>query len=344
VTPTQSALPLRRVRPSSPQQLGLPRLSIVIVNYRQWGRTARLVRALLASACVRRGEAEIVIVDNDSPAHPALKRLRRLPQVSVRRWGRNRGFAQAVNEGCRLSQGDWFLLLNPDITPSEGFLDGVLALADQLAAAEPHAGIVGFHLRNSDGSQQLSSGPFPTLASTLGRLALPRRKRKYQVVHAHQRCHVPWVTGCCLLLRRGCLEDLGGLDEDYFLYYEDVDLCLRARSRGWSVWYEPELTVIHHDPLHRRTVPGVLRLVTRHSLLTYAAKHWPGWQFRVLAAIVAGEARVRRWRAWWSGDAPQAHAFAALAALARDLTRGDEEAARRRIDQAIRHIDVRVGV
>src|SRR5207249_7515050 len=56
-----------------------------------------------------------------------------------------------------------------------------------------------------------------------------------------ERCRVPWVTGCCLLVRRECLEELGGLDEDYFLYYEDVDLCLRARKRGWTVWYEPNL-------------------------------------------------------------------------------------------------------
>jgi GT2 family glycosyltransferase len=123
-----------------------------------------------------------------------------------------------------------------------------------------------------------------------------------------------------------------------------VDLCLRARARGWSVSYEPNLTVIHHDPLHQRAVPGVLRLVTRHSLLTYAAKHWPAWQFRVLTAIVRAESRLRRLWAWWSGDAPQAQAFQSLAELTRDLSRGDQAAAHQRIDQAIRHIDVRVGV
>ncbi len=336
-----SALPLSQAQPSRRAAPGRPRLSIVIVNYRQWDRTTELVRQLQASACLRRGEAEVIIVDNHSPSHPALKRLRRLAGVSVRRWGRNRGFARAVNEGCRLSQGDWFLLLNPDTTLSEGFLDGVLALADAL---EPRAGIVGFHLRNSDGSQQLSAGPFPTLLSTLARLALPRSRRKYQALRVQERCRVPWVTGCCLLVRRGCLEELGGLDEDYFLYYEDVDLCRRARGRGWSVWYEPNLAVVHHHPLHQRTVPAVLRLVTRHSLLTYAAKHWPAWQFRLLASIVRTEARVRRLCAWWAGDSQQARAFGALAALGRDLARGDHSAARGRIDQAIRHIDVRVGV
>jgi N-acetylglucosaminyl-diphospho-decaprenol L-rhamnosyltransferase len=146
-------------RKTARQEEGAPRLSVVIVNYRQWERTADLVRQLLTSACVRRGQAEIVIIDNHSPAHPVMKRLRRLAHVSLRRWGRNRGFARAVNEACRLSEGDWFLLLNPDTKPSEGFLDGVCALAEELAEAEPRAGIVGFHLRNRDGSPQLSVGP-----------------------------------------------------------------------------------------------------------------------------------------------------------------------------------------
>jgi N-acetylglucosaminyl-diphospho-decaprenol L-rhamnosyltransferase len=339
-----SALSLASPKRARPGRHGVPRLSVIIVNYRQWEKTAALVRQLQSSTALRGGDAEIVVVDNHSPADPALRRLRRLPGVSVRRWGRNRGFARAVNEGCRLSQGDWFLLLNPDTTLSEGFLDSVFALADQLPALDPRAGIVGFHLRNSDGSQQLSSGPFPTLASTLSRLVLPRHRRKYCTPRSAQRSRVPWVTGCCLLARRDCVEELGGLDEDFFLYYEDVDLCLRARQRGWSVWYEPNIAIIHHDPLHQRAVPGVLRLVTRHSLLTYAGKHWPRWQLRILATIVQTEGSLRRLVARWSGDAQQARAFQSLTVLAHDLARGDQATARKRIDEAIRHVDVRVGV
>jgi GT2 family glycosyltransferase len=317
---------------------------VVVVNYRQWERTVELTRQLLASSCARRGDAEIVIVDNHSPAHSAARRLRRQPSVSIRRWGANRGFARAVNEGCRLSQGDWFLLLNPDTTLSEGFLDGVCALADHLAETEPRAGIVGFRLRNGDGTQQLSTGPFPTFLSTLCRLGLPRRRRKYQTPWSAERARVPWVTGCCLLVRRDCLRDLGGLDERFFLYYEDVDLCLRARQHGWSVWYEPNLAVIHHHPLHCRAVPAVLRMVTRHSLLTYAAKHWPRWQFHVMTRIVRTEAMARRLLAWWYGDAPEARTFREMGVLAGEMAHGEDRSAEDRITRAIRSIDVRVGV
>src|SRR5439155_19883894 len=118
-----------------------------------WENTAALVRQILRAPCARRGEVEVVVVDNHSPPHPLARRLRRWPGVSLRRWGRNRGFARAGNEGCRLSRGQWVLLLNPDLSFTEGFLDGALAMAEQFAVAEPRAGIVGFQLLNGDGSR-----------------------------------------------------------------------------------------------------------------------------------------------------------------------------------------------
>jgi GT2 family glycosyltransferase len=311
------------------------------VNYHQWKNTAALTRQLRACRPVRAGAAEVVIVDNHSPPHPLLARLRRCPDVSLRRWGRNRGFARAVNEGCRLARGEWLLLLNPDMTVGAGFLDGVLALADRLSETEPGTGIVGFSLRNSDGSRQLSAGVFPTLARTLTGLALPRARRKYRPVAAGRRCQVEWVTGCCLLVRRACLESLGGLDEDFFLYYEDVDLCRRARAGGWSVWHEPAHAAVHHHPLHARAVSPALRLITRHSLLTYAAKHWPRWQARLLARVVRVEAWVRRLAARWRRDELSAGLFGDLGALAADLARGHARRACRRLRRVARREELR---
>jgi GT2 family glycosyltransferase len=317
---------------------------VIIVNYRQWDNTADLVQQLMSHACLRHEDAEVVIVDNHSPGHQHVRRLRRLPGVSLRRWNKNHGFAQAVNEGCRLSRGDWFLLLNPDMTLADGFLDQVLETADRLGTENPRAGIVGFHLRNPDGSRQLSFGPFPSLWSTLARLFLPRARRKYQKLRVRERCQVSWVTGCCLLVRRDCLRDVGGLDPNFFLYYEDVDLCRRARSQGWSVWYDPTVTAVHHHPLHSRPVPAALRLVTRHSLMTYAAKHWPRRHFRLLCRIVCAEAWARRLAAWWAGDTRHVMLFAELAALAQELLQGDAAGARRRLERTVQKLDLRLGV
>jgi GT2 family glycosyltransferase len=282
-----------------------------------------------------------MVVDNRSPAHPLAARLRRWPGVSLRRWGANRGFARAVNEGSRLSRGQWLLLLNPDVTLGAGFVEAALALADRLGAEEPAAGVVGFRLHNSDHSPQLSCGPFPTLLRTLAGLVLPRARRKYGLPRRHGRCQVPWVTGCCLLIRKQCFEELGGLDSDFFLYYEDVDFCRRARERGWSVWYEPGLCAVHHHPLHTRRVSPPLRLVTRHALLTYAAKHWPAWQAGVLAGIVRGEAWLRKLWARGKGDRGAADCYGELGALAADLARGDKARARRRLLRAVRTFGLR---
>ncbi|HYV36272.1 MAG TPA: glycosyltransferase family 2 protein [Gemmataceae bacterium] len=309
----------------------LPQLSIVIVNYRQWDNTAALVRQILGTAAARRGAVEVVVVDNHSPPHPLAARLRRWPGVSLRRWGRNRGFARAVNEGCRLSRGQWFLLLNPDMTLADGFVDGVLRLADQLGDADPKTGIVGFRLLNNDGTTQLSSGQFPTLASSLAGLMRPRQRRKYQSVNASHRSQVNWVTGCCLLMRRGCVQELRGLDQSMFLYYEDVDLCRRAQEKGWKVWYEPTLRAVHHDPSHGRPVSPQLRLIARHSLLTYASRHWPRWQYGLLAGIVRLEACVRRWWAKQQGHDAPASVYGQLELLAGELWQGAVAAGRRRL-------------
>jgi len=315
--------------------LQTPRLSIVIVNYCQWDNTTELVEQICQTDHADAHQVEVVVVDNHSPPSRLMRRLRQRRGVSLRRWGRNRGFARAVNEGARLSEGNWLLLLNPDITIDDRFLTGVLGLCEELED-DARAGIVGFQLHNGDGTPQHSWGPFPSLAGTLLRMLLPRARRKYALLGDSQRRAVPWVTGCCLLIRRTCLQELAGLDDQYFLYYEDVDLCRRAQAHGWSVSFEPKLRAVHHHPLHSRKVPAVLRLITRHSLLTYAAQHWPRWQMRCLARIVGLEARVRRLWARLRRDEAAAQVFSDLKELAIAFRKNDEKAVRTRLRRVLR--------
>ncbi len=348
---TLSVTPRRRSAPAAPV------ISVVIVNFCQWRNTARLVGQLRRSVAARSGAAEIVIVDNHSPTHPAVRKLERMQGVTIRRFGRNLGFARAVNRG--VSEGyerpkrpkhsdrdsaprepsDWVLLLNPDVTVEDGFLDEMVAAIEKLAEMDPAAGVVGFRMRNRDGSHQASSGPFPTLMRTVCGLFLPRARRKCIHRPEPHRQPVDWVTGGCLLTRRDCFHQLGGLDESFFLYYEDVDFCRRAAEAGWSVWFDPSLEVTHHWPLHARRVPAPLRMMTRHALLTYAKKHWQGWPSRAISAVVWAEAGIRQSWAVTRGDWDASRCYGQLRRLVRDVIAGREREARRRIRYAAAFLD-----
>ena len=313
-----------------------PILSIVIVNYVHWDDTIRLVRALRSTDAVRSGQVEIIIIDNNSPYHPIIPRLRRMRGVSLLRWRKNRGFARAVNEACRLGRGDWFLLLNPDTHVGPAFLPHLLAT---LEAWPTRTGIVGYGLTNPDGTRQLSTGHFPSLASSLARLLLPRARSKYTAPPIDRVSEVDWVTGCCLLIRRDCFTDLGGLDPRFFLYYEDVDLCRRARAQGWSVWFDPQAWMTHYRPLHLRVVSPALRVFTRHALLTYADKHWGKWTRLALNGILRLEASARRLAARWRRDEQSAETFTQLGHIVRDFGRGDPRQAQARLDAIVRQQD-----
>lgn len=284
-----------------------PQLSVVVINYCQWKNTARLVRQLRRSKALRHGAAEIVIVDNHSPVNRMIGKLRRAECVSLRRFKRNFGFARAVNEGCRLSRGRWFLLLNPDVTVSPDFLDQVSHLMWNVESLEPRIGVIGLGVQNSDGSAQPSCGAFPTLRKTVSRLLWPRAFRRCQLTDRTARTGVAWATGCAMLIRKECLDDIAGFDEDFFLYYEDVDFCRRAAERGWAICHEPKVTVTHHTPLHSREVSPPMRLVTRHALLTYGLKHWSRMQSAVLGGLIWMEASMRQFAAWCRGRDRDGH-------------------------------------
>lgn len=315
-----------------------PHVSVVIVNYCQWQNTAQLVKQLRLAQVARDGRAEIVVIDNHSPSDPLLDRLRRIEGISLRRFNRNRGFARAVNEGCWLSRGDCFLLLNPDMSAAPGFLDEVESLAQRLILEDPKAGIVGLSVRNTDGSPQPSCGPLPTLFNTLAGLFRPRSNRRCQPLTTDKRTPVEWATGCALLVRRDCFEEIGGFDEDFFLYYEDVDLCQRAKAHGWNVLFEPNFEITHHAPLHGRSVPVPLRLITRHALLTYAQKHWPKWQTLLLGGMMRLESMFRQAVAWWKRRPEDAFFHGQIRKLVDDVLRGRDEQVRSRIRHAVERL------
>ncbi len=338
------AAPRRQSAPCTPV------ITVVIVNFCQWRNTARLVGQLRQSIALRNGAANIVVLDNHSPFHPVIRKLEKLHGVTIRRFSRNLGFARAVNRGVtepgprnkpnqEFGHSDWVLLLNPDVTVGEGFLDDAVNSIEKLSAIDTTAGVVGFRLLNRDGSPQASSGSFPTLSSTLTGLFVPRSRRKCSHRPEPTRQVVDWVTGGCLLVRRDCFAQLKGLDESFFLYYEDVDFCQRATAAGWSVWFDPSLEVKHHWPLHVRRVPAPLRLMTRHALLMYAQKHWSEWRANLMTGMVWVEAGLRQGWAAIRGDWDASRCYGQLRRLVLDVAASRDKDVRRRIRYAATFLD-----
>ena len=274
--------------------LSSPSLSVVIVNYNSWDDVTRLVLSLENDFEIRSGRCEILVVDNGS-SEPAPEFLLSIGSgFRLIERGHNGGFAVGVNAGWKASRAPWLLLLNPDVIVASGFLEQVVARVEGYQRVPDGApGIVGFGLRNPEGTTQPSVGRFPSLGRTMCEQLIPRSRRNYQAAWRTRAGPVDWVTGACLLVNARMLMATGGLDEEFFLYYEEVALCRTARNLGWRVEYDPTIEVVHLRPLQNRPVTPRMRVITRHSKLLYFRKHLPRWQFHGLGMVIAVEAFVR---------------------------------------------------
>jgi N-acetylglucosaminyl-diphospho-decaprenol L-rhamnosyltransferase len=296
-------------------------LSVVVVNYNSWPDTARLAAALAASPEVVAGRCELLIVDNasDQPAPDAL------PQRHVRLIERpdNGGFAAGVNAGWRAARGRWLLLLNPDVIAGPDLIGRVL---DRVADFEHRdgqpPGVVGFGLRNPDGTRQPSVGAEPSLLRAVVEPFLPRARRKYAARRARPG-PVPWVTGACALVDGGLLHALGGMDEEFFLYYEEVALCRAARRLGRGVEFDPSVEVVHLRPLQNRPVTPALRVITRHSKLVFFRKYGRRGPFLAMAWLTHVEALLRGGMARMLRRTEECRAWKAVQGITRALRQGE---------------------
>ena len=296
-----------------------PRLTAIIVNYNGWPDVLQLVSALVAEPEFGSGELQVVVVDNASP-DPIPERLRLYPPSGLRLLVRpdNGGFAVGVNAGWRLARSDWLLVLNPDVEIASGLISQVIERIERIGGqpCKP-PGIVGFALKNPDGSTQGSVGVFPSLWRTITEQFIPRSRRKYQAGWRIQSGPVDWVTGACMLVNSRMMAELGGMDEDFFLYHEEVAFSRSAQDRGWRVEYDAGVQVIHRHPLQNRAISPKMRVIIRHSKLLYFRKHLPGWQFLGLSWIVTSESAARGLMAWVLGRAEEGRAWRTI----RDMTR-----------------------
>ncbi|WP_254053343.1 glycosyltransferase family 2 protein [Singulisphaera sp. GP187] len=304
-------------------------LTVVIVNYDSWPEVRRLVESLEATPEVAQGICEVIVVDNASPNRPPtdlLQAIARGAGTQLLAQPDNGGFSAGVNAGWQAARSRWLLVLNPDVLIPDGELRSII---DRIVRfeADPTTqapGVVGFKLLNPDGTRQPSVGVFPSLVRTAWEQLIPRSRRKYQPGWRTRPGPVAWVTGACMLLNTRMLAMVGGMDEDFFLYHEEVDLCRSAQNRGWSVIYDQDVRVVHLHPLQNRAISPRMRVITRHSKLLYFRKHLPRWQFLTLSRIISLEAIVRRSGSMVQGRTDDGRAWRTIGEMARAFRRGLE--------------------
>jgi GT2 family glycosyltransferase len=234
------------------------RLLIVIVNYRTAQLTLDCLRSLAPEIpCLRHG-TRVVVTDNASGDESVDRLTSAVRDEGWAGWAevvplaRNGGFAWGNNEGIRpalrsAEPPEYVLLLNPDTVVRPGAVAALLEFMD----ANPRAGIAGSRLEDPDGRPQRSAFRFPGVMSELEnsvRLsAVSRLLGRFVVAPPppEKACEVDWVAGASMMIRRAVFDAIGLLDERYFMYFEEVDFCLRARRAGWPCWYVPASRVVH---------------------------------------------------------------------------------------------------
>ncbi|MFH1149521.1 MAG: glycosyltransferase family 2 protein [Actinomycetota bacterium] len=231
------------------------------------------------------------VVDNGSTDGSAAMVVSGFPGVQLVRNDRNVGYAAACNQGIHYSSEPVVLVMNSDTVLSP---DTVRVLVEHMEA-NPGAAIVAPRLLNTDGSIQFSCREFPSITTAFMHafLGLFRGDNPYSAGYKKMdwdhggECTVDWVSGAFMALRRDAMDALGGFDEGYFMYVEDVDLCWRARQDGWTVDYLPRGDVYHHIGMSSRAVSTRMSFHHHASMLRFHRKTYRGKARRLVNPLVA---------------------------------------------------------
>ena len=270
-----------------------PAVSAVIVHFGSADYTAQVVRRLQSFAGPE--EYEIIVVDNASDIpFPGTD----FPQVRTLRLEENRGYGAACNRGAAVAQGRTIFILNNDLDFPGDPLPALLGELD----AHPRCGAVGPALRFNDGRFQLSWGEDPALMSEFRERRRQQESRggggaalRMREADSRQGRTVDWITGACMLIPRTAWDAVGGFDEAYFFYFEDVDLCRRLRLAGYEIRYAPGAEIVHFGG--GSSAPDDPRIMTwyRREQLRYYARYNSALSFFLLKRYLLWKfARMRR--------------------------------------------------
>jgi len=247
-------------------------VSVVIVSY----NTRQFLLRCLASVLRTALPLEVIVVDNASSDGSAEAVASEYPQVRLVRNATNVGFAAATNQGLSQAGGRYLVLLNPDTEVCSGALEAMVEFLDH----EPQVGVAGPQLRYPNGQRQHSCFTFPTLLMSFldffpinYRLANSRLNGRYSWDDGGIPFAIDHPLGACMVVRREAIEQVGMLDEGFFIYCEEVDWCWRFKKAGWKVYCVPEAIVVHHEAQSTRQRAPAMFVELHRSRHRLFAKH-----------------------------------------------------------------------
>jgi GT2 family glycosyltransferase len=271
------------------------KVSVIILNYNTKEVTLNCIKSLVKNT--KSLNFEIILVDNGSSEKfqilgSTLSSNYNLQNIKVIRNKKNLGFAKANNHGIKIAKGQYVLLLNSDTIIHDDVISGMAKWMDK----NPEVGISSCMLKNRDGTVQGTGGYFPTLLRVfswmtiedlpfLERLIKPfhpqRSKSFYKNSAFYQKeREVDWLTGAFLFIRKEVFQNIGLIDEDYFMYTEDTDFCFRAKRAGWKVMYLPKWSITH---LGGASSTAEFPIISEYNgVKLFYKKHYPAWQFPFL--------------------------------------------------------------
>ncbi len=262
-------------------------VAAVVVNYNAGAALASCVENLTAE-----GVAEVLVVDNGS-ADGSVALLRQ-SETGFRliEPGRNLGCGGAANLGARATSEPYLLICNPDLTARPGALAALVKRLDE----DDSIGLVGPMLRDRTGEVYPSGREFPGLAGAIGHAFVGlfwggnpwTRRYRHLGSDQHASREADWVSGAFMVARKLAFDSVGGFDEGYFMYVEDVDLCWRLHRAGWTVWYEPAAAVDHEQGVSTSRHPYRMLLAHHSSMWRFAARTAQGWERALLPLMAVG--------------------------------------------------------
>jgi N-acetylglucosaminyl-diphospho-decaprenol L-rhamnosyltransferase len=264
--------------------LPIPTLSIIILSW----NVRDLLRKCLSSLPLEAPGVEVIVVDAASVDGSAGMVKAEFPAVRLMAEAENLGYTRGNNLGLRAANGEYLLILNPDTEVVGEALAQMVAYME----AHPQVGVLGPQLIHPDGAVQSTRRRFPTLITAffestwLQPLAPRSVLSRYYALDMPEAvaAEVDWVMGAALLVRRKAYVQVGGFDEDFFMYSEEVDWCRRMKTAGWRVAYFPPARIIHHVGRSSEQVPAATHIRFNASKVRYFRKHH---------GVLAGE--VLRW-------------------------------------------------